>query len=155
PTGRLTCDQDPEGGDQTLALTSTVGSGTQEFTITKTTAQENGTFAAVYDMAWDKAKLETRTNQVPGVSTAVVAKLAKDGSGVPTLSDQSTVTLEPHADPRYGMVAPTFKSTTTLPSPALSGVVDVQRFYDAQGLFHETVSVNGKTFDTKLLADGH
>jgi RHS repeat-associated protein len=154
PTGRLTRDQDPGGGDQSLSVASTTSNGVTTFEITKTMVQDVGSYVTKYDVSKDKTGLETRTNYLPGATTPAVETIAKDGTRTKTLPDGTTVTMVPHADPRYGMLSPTYKTTTTLPSPALSQVVDVQRFFDAQGLFHETRSLNGNAFDTMMLADG-
>jgi RHS repeat-associated protein len=162
PNGRLQSDQDPGGGDQLLTLASVTASGVTTSTISKTTTQDIGTYPTSYDVKHDKTKVETRTNYLPGATNPSVETIAPDGSRKSWLPDGTTVATVPHADPRFGMLAPTYLTTTTVPGvpghvppyPALSRVTDVKRSFDSQGLFHEKVTVNGNLFETTLLADG-
>jgi len=149
-TGRLTSDSDPEGGHQTLALQSLTSGATGSYAkvVRTKTGDLGATYSTSYEIATSSDGTETRTNTLPDASHTVLETIKSDGSRTLHMPDGTVVTTSLLADPRFGMLAPTVTRTTTLPIGNLARTEATGRFYDAQGLLHESTVINGtKTYD--------
>jgi RHS repeat-associated protein len=157
PTGRLTSDSDPEGGNQSLSLMpGTSQAGDTAYTIKRTTKQDASTsYDTSYYISTDKTGVETRQDKLPGVTNPSISVRGTDNGWTVTRPDGTKITSTPHPDPRFGLLAPTYQTVTQLPlplppsPPSPPRVDDVTRTLDSSTCaLTETRSINGEAFTT-------
>jgi RHS repeat-associated protein len=146
PTGRLTSDSDPAGGNQSLALGLVSTSAGSASLVTRSVLGDGQTYANTYEVGYDTAGNEVRIDQPATATNPVATTIAKDGSRVTTLPDGTVVTTTLTPDPRFGLLAATPTTTTTLPLGGLSRVEAVKRTLNFQKGLHEVDSINGSSF---------
>jgi RHS repeat-associated protein len=138
-TGRLTSDADPAGGNQSLAYTLAS-------TVTRSTLGDTGAYPQSYQTTNDTKGDEIRTNTFPTASTSATTTIGPDGSQTITLPDGTLIKTTLSPDPRFGLLAATTNTTTTLPVGGVSRVETVARSFDAQKRLNEIDLVNGNTW---------
>jgi RHS repeat-associated protein len=148
PTGRLTSDSDPVGGNQSLALSVAPTTSGSASLVTRSVRGDGQTYANTYEVGYDTAGNEIRVDQSATATNPTTTTIAKDGSRVATLPDGTVITTTLTPDPRFGLLSPTTSTTTTLPLGGLSRVEAVKRTLNFQKGLHEVDSINGFSFTT-------
>jgi RHS repeat-associated protein len=150
--GRLLRDQDPVGGYQDFVRTD-FDNG---YEVTRTTATGRTTTYRVENLPTGKKHL---VNTFPD-NTQVETVFDTDGTSTNTFPDGSTTVMLNGPDPRWGMQSSLPQSLTITTPGGLSNVATAESSvvltdpYNLLSLseFHESVSINGRTYTSTYVA---